>query len=161
MARRALGSEEGKRLSAVVQNGVYGIVAAKHIYSNPALNRFRKSFAVILPSAYLDAFEQTDLLCIDQEKIPVPIRDEIAEAIQKMNDDDDRKAIDQLSPEAKAFVYKVQVKTSSSASDILSDEDVLERDRFASARCRSKGFDNYDYLVLNSNRAREIVRGIR
>lgn len=158
MAVKAMGLADGSRLYNIVETGVYGTAAAYHVYSDPKLNRFGKSFHVVFPTPYMDAFEQTDLLLIDEEGMSDEIKGEITQALDKMYTEEKRDTMDALSREAKKFVYKVQVKTRGNGPSGLTSDETVERDRFVSARCRSKGFDNYDYLVLNSVQARNIVQ---
>ncbi len=160
MSTRALGLSKGNRLYNAVENGVYGAAAAFLLYSNPALNRFGKSFTVRFPSPYLDAIEQTDLILVDEDGIPETIRQEISVAFEQSTSGD-KNAIDDLSPEAKQRIYKVQVKCREGGSSDLTSEEQIERDRFLSARCTSKGFDKGDYLVLTAGRAHAIVEHAR
>ena len=160
MSVRALGLTGGERLSNIIQNGVYGTAAAYFMYNDAAQNKFGKSFHVYFPSAYMDAFEQTDLLLVDDSGMTDDIRHEIKRALH-LSTEGDNQALNKLSKEAKNHVYKVQVKTRLNGPDGLTNAEVEDRDKFLSSRCRSKGFDNADYLVLNARRAREVVAKAR
>ena len=160
MAVGAMGLSAGTALHNSVKNGVYGTAAAYFMYSNPALNKFKKSFRVIFPSPYIDAIDGTDLVLIDEENIPEKTRIEIMQALQIYSEEGNG-ALDALSKEAKGYVYKVQVKSRGNGTDSLSANDIAERDRFISARCKARGFDNYDYLILNGARARGVIDQVR
>lgn len=160
MAVRAMGLEAGTGLYNNMQTGVYGLAAAYISYSDPALNRFGKSFRVLFPPPHLDALEQTDLLLIDEEGLTSEARKEIMGALESgLGREYD--AINRISGAAKEHVYKVQVKSSFNGRSHPTSQDIEDRERFASARCTSKGFDNYDYLVLNDAQARRIVQANR
>ena len=160
MAVNAMGMSVGTALHTAVKNGVYGTAAAYFIYNDPRLNKFKKSFRVIFPSPYVDAIDGTDLVLIDEEHIPEQTRAEIMKALQIYSEEGNG-ALDKLSKEAKGYIYKVQVKSRSNGTESLSANDIAERDRFISARCKARGFDNYDYLILNGARARGIIDQIR
>ena len=160
MAVSAMGLSAGTALHNAVKSGVYGTAAAYFIYSDPRLNKFKKSFKVIFPSPYIDAIDGTDLVLIDEENIPEQTKAEIMKALQIYSEEGNG-ALDALSKEAKGYVYKVQVKSRSNGTESLSANDIAERDRFISARCKARGFDNYDYLILNGARARGIIDAVR
>jgi hypothetical protein len=153
---KALGQEKGTWFYNVTESGIYGLAAAYLSYQNPKQNRFGKSFKVVFPSPYLDAHEQTDLILVDEAGMPDEVRKEIMTTLEK-SPTDDPQAINSLSAGAKKFIYKVQVKTRQGDSVELSENDKQKKDKFASAYCTSKGFDNWDYLVLTYKRARSLV----
>jgi hypothetical protein len=154
--QEAMGQEEGKKTYESLVSGAIGMAAAYHVYSDQSLNRFGKSFLVRFPSPYLDAIEQTDLLLIDVNEMTEETWEAIAQALAK-EDKDQSDALRALSPEAKAHVYKVQVKCRRGRQSGLSESDKTETDNFLRQRCRVYGFDNGDYLVLNYDSARSIL----
>lgn len=159
MAVQAAGKMRGEHLYNTFINGAYGVAAAYLSYSNRSENKFGKSFKVIIPSPYLDAIEQTDLLLIDEENIPKEIHEEITRAIETLGEGGVH-AVNNLSKDAKTYVYKVQVKLKYGSAE-MTEEDITSRDRFTSARCKSLGFDNSDYLVLNYDRAKALIERAR
>lgn len=157
MAVAAMGLEGGTHLYNITQSGVRGMAAAYLMYSDAKLNKFGKSFRVFFPPPHLDAFEQTDLLLVDEEGISSEVRREIADALEA-GTENDYESINKISAAAKKHVYKVQVKAGVNGKTKETAQDVIEREKFISARCTSKGFDNYDYLVLNNDQVRGILR---
>jgi len=159
MAIQAAGKTRGEHLYNTFINGAYGVAAAYLSYSNPSENKFGKSFKVIIPSPYLDAIEQTDLLLVDEGNMPREIHEEITHAIETLSEGGVH-AVNNLSKEAKSYIYKVQVKLKYGSAE-MTEEDMTNRDRFISARCKSLGFDNSDYLVLNYDRAKALIERAR
>ncbi len=160
MAVKAMGLEAGTHLYNITQSGARGMAAAYLMYSDATKNRFGKSFRVFFPPPHLDALEQTDLLLVDEEGMSAEVRQEIMSALEA-GTQDDYDAINKISDAAKQHVYKVQVKMNSNGKSRDVAQDTVEREKFASARCTSKGFDNYDYLVLNNDQVRDVLRAGR
>ncbi|HEY4524798.1 MAG TPA: hypothetical protein VJL39_00350 [Candidatus Paceibacterota bacterium] len=160
MAVQALGQERGTHLYNGTYTGVYGLAAAYLMYSDASLNSYEKSFKVFFPSPYLDALEQTDLILFDDSDISESVREEIKNALE-LGVAKDFDAINSLSPEAKKYIYKIQLKTRYNGGTELTEQDKKDRERFLSSRCHSKGFDKGDFVVFNYNKAREIIAAAR
>lgn len=155
---RALGGSQGENLAVAMVQGSYGLAAGYLAYHDKSLNRFGKSFRVLMPSPYLDAMEQTDLLLVDDERIEPGVWEEIQGALNK-EDKVQSEALAALSPEAKQRVYKVQIKCRKGGEG-LTDLEMLDRKAFLSDQCKRRGFDNGDYLVFTPQRAKQIVERV-